>query len=119
MNRKTLAAAMKVALSVARRDEMSDKEWEALFRELTSFQLTKEEKDAVANEFCEMPTIEAVNILRAADADTRREAQALTIITMLADGEFSDREKGAWGLMYELCSFEKMSVEEAHKILGF
>lgn len=110
---------MNVALSVARRDEMSDKEWDALFSELTSFQITNEEKEAVIKECCEMPTIEAINILRASDTNTRREAQALTIITMLADGEFSDREKGAWGLMYELCSFEKMSVEEAHKILGF
>lgn len=119
MNQKTLAAALNVAWVVAKQDEMSDKEWDALNQELKSYNLTSEQFNSVIEQFKQMDPIEAINILRASDPDTRREAQALTVITMIADGELSDKELGAWGLMVNLCSFEKMTIEEAHKILGF
>lgn len=119
MNQKTLAAALNVAWVVAKQDEMSDKEWDAIKQELKSFKLSSEQYDSVIEQFKQMDPIEAINILRCSDTDTRREAQALTIVTMIADGELSDKELGAFSLMANLCSFEKMTVEEAHKILCF
>ena len=60
-----------------------------------------------------------LEILRYADEGTRDEAQALTMITIMADGDLSDKELGALKLMSDLCRFKEMTVEEAHRILGF
>lgn len=119
MNQKTLAAALKVALAVSSPDGLADKELDVFKQELKSYHLTPEQHNGVIDQSTQMDLIEAINILRASDADTRREAEALTLVTTIADGELSDKELGALSLMWDLCSFEKMTVEEAHKILCF
>lgn len=119
MNLKTLAAAMNIAWAVSRVDGMEDKETTVLAKEMKSFNLNEDQVHTVLEQYKQMDPIEAINILRAADEATRKEAQALTMVTIGADGEISDKEVGAYSLMANLCSFIKISWEEAHQILGF
>ena len=119
MTRKTLAAALNVAWVVAKVDGMDDKEWEVVFKELGSFRLDDKTLHAVIEEFKLMDPIDAINILRSSDEAAQKEAQALTFVTICADGKISDKELGALLAIANLCSFKKMTLEEAHKILGF
>jgi len=119
MNQKTLAAAMNVAWVVSKADGMDDKECGVFFSEMKSFQLTEAQRDALIQEFKNMDPIEAINLLRQADEATRKEAQALTMVTLYADGTISDKEVGAYGVIANLCSFTDMTFEQAHSILCF
>ena len=119
MNQKTLAAAMNVAWVVSKADGMDDKEWEIFFKEMKSYKLDEDQRSAVINQFKQMDPIEAINILRNSDEETRKEAQALTMVTIAADGDISDKEAGAYSVLANLCSFCKMTFEEAHRILCF
>jgi len=119
MNKETLAAALNVAFYTASTDEMADAEWAVLRKELDTFNMTDEQKEAVIERFKEMDILEAINLLRTSDDATRDEAQALTIMTMLSDNEYSDMERGAFRLMNALCKFRTMEYEEARQILGF
>ncbi len=114
-----MAAAMNVAYGVAFADKMSDDEWGVFSKEMQSFSLNEEQSKFVVDRFKSMDILEAINILRYADEGTRDEAQALTMITIMADGDLSDKELGALKLMSDLCRFKEMTVEEAHRILGF
>jgi len=119
MNQKTLAASMNVAWVVSKADGMDDKEWDVFFSEMKSYKLTEAQRDALIEEFKNMDPIEAINLLRQADEATRKEAQALTMVTIYADGSISDKEAGAYSVIANLCSFTKMTFEEAHSILCF
>lgn len=119
MNQKTLAAALNVAWAVSTADGMADAEWNVLNKELKSYKLDDDQIKAVIEEFKSMDPIQAINLLRSSDEATRKEAQALTMVTITADGELSDKELGAYSLMANLCKFSKMSFEEAHRILCF
>lgn len=119
MNVETLAAAMNVAFGISSADEMTDQEWEVLKNEMRSFKLNEEQTTMVIDRFKSMEVLEAINILRNADDATRNEAQALALVTMVADGELSDKELGALSLMSSLCKFRKMDLDEAHQIVGF
>ena len=119
MNIDTLSAALNLAWAVASSDEMNDAEWDVLFKEMKSFNLTDEQKERVVNRFKAMSVLEAINVINASDDATRDEAEALIAVTILADKEFSDQEKGALRLMRQLCKFRGISYEDAHRILGF
>lgn len=110
---------MNVAYGVAYADEMTDSEWAVFNNEMKSFNLNEEQTKFVVDRFKSMDILEAINILRYADDGTRDEAQALAIVTMLADGDLSDKELGAFKLMTNLCRFREMTIEEAHSIIGF
>lgn len=119
MNVETLAAAMNVAFGISSADEMTDQEWDILKQEMRSYRLNEEQTTQVVDRFKAMEVLEAINILRNADEATRDEAQALALVTMVADGDLSDKELGALSLMSSLCKFKKMNLDEAHEILKF
>lgn len=119
MNTQTLAAALNLAWAVASRDGMSDSEWAVMAKEMGTFNLTTEQHERVTKMFKEMDELEAINIIRNADSATRREAQALIILTIIGDGDLSDKEAGAYTLMKLLCKFDEMDIDEAHRVIGF
>ena len=119
MNIETLSAALNLAWAVASSDEMHDAEWDVLFKEMKSFNLTEDQQNKVIDRFKAMDVLEAVNVIMNSDNATRDEAEALVVVTMLSDAEFSDKEKGAWSLMRKLCKFRGISYEDSRKILGF
>ena len=119
MNTQTLAAALNLAWAVASRDGMEDSEWAVMIKEMKSFNMTDEQVDRVTKMFKEMDVLDAVKIIRDADTATRREAQALIILTVIGDGDLSDKEAGAFLLMKLLCQFDDMDIETAHRVIGF
>ena len=119
MNKKTLAAAMRAAVDVARVDDLAEDEKKILVKELMSFGLSNEDEIHVLKTYQEMDCLEAVNILRVASQDDKKEASALICATISADGEISEKEMGAVLLMLRLCQLEVVSPEEGRKILGF
>ena len=119
MNTKTLAAALTVAYAVAKVDGFADQETATLAKEMKSYNLSDEQKDRVLALYKEMSTFEAITIIRESSQEDTNEAEALTILTLLADNEVSDKEIGALKLMGTLCGFKGMDVEEAHRVIGF
>ena len=119
MNTQTLAAALNLAWAVASRDGMGDSEWAVMIKEMKSFNMTDEQVDRVTKMFKERDGLDAVKIIRDADTATRREAQALIILTVIGDGDLSDKEAGAFLLMKLLCKFDDMDIETAHRVIGF
>ena len=119
MNINTLAAAMNVAWGVAGADKMADEEWAVLFKEMDSYRLDAKQREDLIARFKSMDVLEGINTLRAADAATRDEAEALVFITTCNDGKASDIEIGAFILMSQLCKFRGIKADEAHRILGF
>lgn len=119
MTKKTLAAAMRAAYYVAEVDDLEKDEAKILLKELKSFGLSEEDETDVIKTYQEMDCFEAVNILRVASQDDKKEASALIFATISADGEISEREMGATILMIRLCQLEVVSPEEGRKILGF
>lgn len=119
MNTQTLAAALNLAWAVASRDGMEESEWAVMIKEMKSFNMTDEQVDRVTKMFKEMDVLDAVKIIRDADTATRREAQALIILTVIGDGDLSDKEAGAFLLMKLLCQFDDMDIETAHRVIGF
>lgn len=119
MNTRNLAAAMNIAYAVAAVDNATDDEKAVLLKEMKSFNLTEDQVKNLLDTYNEMSAFKAIEYIRESDDATKKEAQALTIIAMIADGELSDKEIGAFKLVCKLCGFGAMTLEEAHAQLGF
>ena len=119
MTKETLAATLNVAYGVAGVDGFHDDEKTILAKELASYNLPDEDAKAVLARYNEMPILEAINIVAAADEAVRKEAHALIVYTCIADGEASEKELGAYQLVKVLCNLPAVDVDEARQILGF
>ena len=119
MTKETLAATLNLAFGVAAVDGFHDDEKEILAKELKSYNLSGDDAEHVIAIYQNMSVLKALNIIAGADDDVRKEAHALIVFTIIADGEASDKELGAYELVKALCDLPPMEVEEARRILGF
>lgn len=122
MTKTEIIAAMTVAYGVANVDGLKEDEAAMLIKELKSYKFANDPEqyqEAIAN-YKKMPVREGINIIAVADEAARKEAHALTIYAMCADGDASDHEVGAYRLMKEICNFPPIEdLAEAKAILGF
>jgi len=119
MNRDSIIAAMCLAYNVAEADGLQEEEAAILEKELASFKLSDNDRQSIINQYKELPIFRAVEVIRKSDEETRKEANALVMLSTLADGVLSEREQGAYSIIAKLCYFKKMTLEEAHEQLKF
>jgi formate-dependent phosphoribosylglycinamide formyltransferase (GAR transformylase) len=119
MKLQNIAAAMNIAYAVVRVDEFADEEANVLAAEIKSFNMDDDQRARLVEAYKEMSIIQAIAIISNADQADKREAEALTVVALLGDGELSDKEIGAYTLMASILGFEGIKYEEARQILGF
>lgn len=119
MNRDSIIATMCLAYNVAQADGLQGKEAVILERELASFKLNDTDRQSIINQYKELPLFRAVEVIRNGSEEERKEANALVMLSTIADGVLSEKEQGAYSIIAKLCYFQKMTLEEAHKQLKF
>lgn len=122
MTREEIVAGLTVAYAVARVDGFADEEAATLMKEIKSFKFAKDpaEVQDVIDRYNRMSTLEAINIISQANEAARKEVHALLIFTLLADGEISVKEEGAYALMQNILNLPVVpTYDEAKEILGF
>jgi len=119
MNRNSIIAAMCLAYNVAEADGLQEKEAAILERELASFKLSDDDRQSIIKQYKELPLFRAVEVIRKGSEEERNEANALVMLSTLADGVLSEKEQGAYNIIAKLCYFQKMTLEEAHAQLQF
>ena len=119
MKLQNIAAAMNIAYAVVRVDEFADEEANVLAAEIKSFNMDDDQRARLVEAYKEMSIIQAIAIISNADQADKREAEALTVVALLGDGELSDQEVGAYKLMASILGFEGIKYDDARRILGF
>ncbi len=122
MTKTEIVAAMSVAYGVAYVDGMNDDETGMLVKEIKAYKFSNDPQQVqeVIDRYKQMSIREAINIIAEADEAARKEAHALTLYAMCADGEASEKEQGAFKLMKDICNFPPIAdLAEAKAILGF
>ena len=119
MKLKNIAAALNIAYAVVRVDGFADAEADVLAKEIKAFNMSDEDRQYVVNLYKEMSIFQAISLIGTSEEADKLEAEALTVVALLADDVLSDKEVGAYTLMGSILGFKGLKYDEARRVLGF
>ena len=119
MKLQNIAAALNIAYAVVRVDGFADEDADVLAKEIKSFNMSDEQRQNLVQAYKEMSILQAVAIISNAEQADKLEAEALTVVALLADNELSEKEIGAYTLMGSILGFQGLKYEDARRVLGF
>lgn len=108
---------MKIAQKVCGIDGLDENETKLIVKEVQAFNLSKEDCGEVLDLFKSMSLFRAIEIIKNADENVKKETASLCIVAMNEDDKLSDKEFGAYWMTKMICDLPDLNFTEAKEHL--